>query len=428
MADETTGLLVLAGAGVAAYFVYETWFAPAPAAAAPASTPATPPTTTTPITQNWNWARHFGGRMPVNSGGIPIEAPFGAGEGIQTPVLPIQPVALAAAPGASGFARYGLAGLARFRGMGQVSVGPLAQAQFAGQINPSFISPSPYVPQPGSVLQAIPTYDYPTQAFAQQIASLLGGSVTQAPPQGDYASQASNIPDAYWVQLPNGQLVAPGNLFLPGEILSFPDECAAEAFFEDSIPDSVLSAACAGGGTGTTPAQMALANSNLTPAQQIVASNAIAGGAIATPSPSVPAAPTTPAVPNIPAPSVCSLAEMLAGTCNQTGVPSIPNPITPGGSQNSIIPGAAPITPISSPGNIVNGTPGSNLGNVGAPAPASGSSTSTSSTSTNSSATSGCFNPLSALFGAGDFCLGPIGIVEAGIAIVLVLMMLPRGR
>jgi hypothetical protein len=44
-----------------------------------------------------------------------------------------------------------------------------------------------------------------------------------------------------------------------------------------------------------------------------------------------------------------------------------------------------------------------------------------------SSTSAGCFNPLSALFGAGDFCLGPIGIVEAGIAIVLVLMMLPKG-
>jgi hypothetical protein len=137
------------------------------------------------------------------------------------------------------------------RGLGSVDVSAIAQAQASGQISPSFL-PVQYF-QPGYMapgqLSAMPQYLYATQGFAQQIAGLLGGSVVSAPPPGNY--QGTQIPNAYWVQLPDGSMVLPGNLFQPGTVLNFESECIAENYFAQSIPGGVESLACQGGASSS---------------------------------------------------------------------------------------------------------------------------------------------------------------------------------
>ena len=164
----------------------------------------------------------------------------------------------------TGLMATGLNGLRGFgRGLGAVSVGPLAQAQFSGQLQPSYLPTQYFQAGYSSTPQALPTYLYATQGFAQQVASLLGGTVVSAPPPGNY--QGTGIPNAYQVQLPDGSLVLPGNLFPPGVILSFQSECDAEASLVASIPGAQLSATCSGGGTGTTPTQLAVAQGSTIP-------------------------------------------------------------------------------------------------------------------------------------------------------------------
>ena len=140
--------------------------------------------------------------------------------------------------------------------LGGVSVSALAQAFFTGQLSPAFLPVQYFQPGylPPGQLSAMPQYLYATQGFASQIAGLLGGSVVSAPPPGNY--QGTGIPNAYWVQLPDGTMVLPGNLFQPGTVLSFQDECDAENYFAQSISGGVESATCQSGGTGLTPAQM----------------------------------------------------------------------------------------------------------------------------------------------------------------------------
>ena len=143
------------------------------------------------------------------------------------------------------------------RGFGAVNVGPLAQAQFSGQLSPSFDPTHYFQPAylPAGQESPLPDWLYATQGFASQLASLLGGSVTQAQPPGGY--NGTGIPDANWVSV-DGQMILPGNLFQPGTILSFPDECTAERYLVESIPGGQLSATCASGGTGQTPTQLAV--------------------------------------------------------------------------------------------------------------------------------------------------------------------------
>jgi len=164
----------------------------------------------------------------------------------------------------TGLMATGLRGLRGFgRGLGQVSVEAIATAQFQGQLTPSFLPQQYFQASYSQTPQALPLYLYATQGFASQIAGLLGGSVVSAPPPGNY--QGTGIPNAYWVKLPDGSMVLPGNLLQPGTVLGFQDECAAEQYFQGSIPGSELSATCAGGGTGITPTQLAVSQGATAP-------------------------------------------------------------------------------------------------------------------------------------------------------------------
>jgi len=167
----------------------------------------------------------------------------------------------------TGLMATGLQGLRGFgRGLaGAIDVSALAQAQFRGQITPSW-APAPMVlsgPDPDP--QPLPAWLYATQQFAQQLASLLGGTAVQAPPNYFFGTIVYNgqvtttLPPAWQVSI-GGQLVLPGALFQPGVILSFPDECTAENYFAESIPGATVSATCAAGGTGLTPTQLAIDN------------------------------------------------------------------------------------------------------------------------------------------------------------------------
>lgn len=224
------------------------------------------------------------------------------------------------------------------RGFGQIDIGPLAQAQFAGQLSPSFLPPQSFQPSylPAGQLSTLPVYDYATDSFASQVASLLGGSVVQAQPPGN--TNGTGIPNANWVSA-DGQMILPGNLFPPGVILDYPDECSAERNLVASIPGAVLSAACAAGGSGMTPTQLAVsqgATIPVTPSGQ----STIVGY---TPPPVSIATPALPAAP-------VSLPPAAGANQGQTNLGS-------------------PIPPAS---QIVSGTPGSNVSSAtGTPATSS---------------------------------------------------------
>lgn len=251
------------------------------------------------------------------------------------------------------------------RGFGSTDMGPLGQAQFTGQINPSFLPTQYFQPSylPAGQLSAIPTDDYATSGFASQIASLLGGSVVQAPPPGDL--NGTGIPPANWIRLSDGGMVLPGNLFPPGVILSFPDECTAEHELLGSVPGGVLSATCAGGGTGLTPSQMATTQAP-------------------TPTPTMPppAAITTPVIPvRIP----------VAQTVQAPQQGIVVAPPLPSSDQSVQI----GVTPNPVPATNPPGTP-------------------------TSASPSTCFNPISEWLSM-DTCLGPLGIVEWAVVAAIAL-------
>jgi len=223
------------------------------------------------------------------------------------------------------------------RGLGAVSVGPIAQAQFSGQLKPSFLPTQYFTAGYSNVPQALPTWLYATQAFASQIAGLLGGSVVSAPPPGNY--QGTGIPNTYWVQLGDGTMVLPGNLLQPGTILSFEDECSSENYFQQSIPGSVLSATCAAGGTGMTPAQLAQSKAPPPPVY-----------AVPPPTPIAPTG-TTPPIAVIPEPVQTPVAlspipsSSQTAPANQTAVqPAAQQPGTMQGSQQQQTQQQAPAT------------------------------------------------------------------------------------
>ena len=171
------------------------------------------------------------------------------------------------------------------RGLGQVSLGPLGQAQFSGQIDPAF-QPAPAWVEAGFLTTAPQMY-YMEPSSAQQIAALLGGSVVSCSPGGGHPVSSGCI------QMPNGQVFNPGPVWPPGVILDYGSECDVENALLQSIPDTVLSSTCAGGGTGETDTQLALANSGLTQQQQQVACNTIEGCTMQAPIISTPVTPVT---------------------------------------------------------------------------------------------------------------------------------------
>lgn len=151
----------------------------------------------------------------------------------------------------------------RRRGFGSIDVSKLAQAQFAGQLQEGYVSLQ-YQPNYEPGLQPWPLQEA-TQGFAQQVAQLLGGSAVQVPGNQLQNLPGSNYPSVWAVSLPGGGVVDPAQLFPAGVILSYPDECTAETSLVSQIPGAVLSSACAGGGTGMTPTQLAVSQGATAP-------------------------------------------------------------------------------------------------------------------------------------------------------------------
>lgn len=281
------------------------------------------------------------------------------------------------------------------RGMGATDVGPLAAAFFQGEVQPAFLGPQFYNGPLGEQEQAAEGW-YATTGFAQQVASLLGGSVIDVPPtaaaahlfsstpQGPPAA-GTNWPNAYTVQLPDGTIL-PGTLFPPGIVLSYPDECAAENALVGIVPGGQLSATCAGGGTGLTPTQLALQNGSLSPNLQQTAANEIQGG-------------------SVPPATAAALAAASA---------PIPTP-------------ALPITPVSTP----TPAPAQSSGSSAIVSPTVGSSTPPPAAnppgSQNAPTVSACFNPISQWLSM-DSCLGPLGIIEWAILAGGLLLAFSGGR
>ena len=249
------------------------------------------------------------------------------------------------------------------RGFGAIDVGPLAQAQFSGGLNPSFLPTQYFQPSylPAGQESPLPDWLYADSGFASQIASLLGGSVTQAPPPGGY--NGTGIPNANWVSV-DGQMILPGNLFQPGTVLAFPDECGAEKYLAASIPGSQMSSACSSGGTGQTPTQLAVSQGATVPVLPSGQSTIVAY---------TPPAP----VVSTPAPPV-----------------SIPTPVLPVSAPVSVT------APVLSPTTDAPKQAPPSYASFTAPAQSNGSQmiaapSSDTSQQSNTTATSGCFNPLS---------------------------------
>jgi hypothetical protein len=235
----------------------------------------------------------------------------------------------------TGLMPTGLRGLRGFGhglgALGQIDVGPLGQAIFSGQIQPSW-DPTPMVlsgPDPNP--QPLPAWLYPSQSFTQQLASLLGGTAVQAPPAYDfgtitYQGQVTNTLPPAWQVSVGGVLIMPGAIFQPGTILQFDSECAVENMLVQVISDAQLSSACASGGTGTTPTQLAIqqgATAPVTPSGQPTIVGYTPPAATNNPVTTTPivAQPTQPVAVSLPTTTPAQTVPSAAPTCSTIGTP-----------------------------------------------------------------------------------------------------------
>ncbi len=307
------------------------------------------------------------------------------------------------------------------RGFAGVDVGALGQAQFEGEINPSWLAPPMVTSGPDPNPQPLPAWLYPTQGFASQVAGLLGGSVAFAPPAYNFGTitvngqETTTLPNAYQVSV-DGQLVMPGNIWQPGSLLDFTDECDAEQYFAASIPGGQLSATCAAGGPGETTSQLAVQKGDSIPALPSGESTIVGY----TP-------PGTITVPGSTCPTGYSYLSGVYGGPSQCqlnqGTPAATSTMVP--AVASVVPVASPtpLTPVSLPAaaqssgsQVIAANPPAA---AGATPPVNPPAAGSQITATN---TSGCFNPISSLLSM-DSCLGPLGIIEwaalAGLALLL---------
>jgi hypothetical protein len=256
-------------------------------------------------------------------------------------------------------------------GLGQIDVEPLAQAVIASGWSPGFrpelTIQNPDIPGQTTQLSG---YLYATDAFAAQLAYLLGGSVVKGPLPNGYASDllpsGAPVPLTDYISV-DGQQILPGNLFQTGNALSFyGDLCMAEQYLVNSIPGGEFGPQCASYAATTPNPLITMSPTGTAPQAGVVATTAPA------------ATGTTPAATNVTTPTAVSV--------------------------------ATPVTMAPAPSQVVTSTPGANVGTVG-----------TTATPTTTATT--CFNPLSTLLGS-DTCLGPLGLYEwIGIG-VLALMLL----
>ena len=286
----------------------------------------------------------------------------------------------------TGLMGTGLRGLRGFgRGLGQVSVQAIAQAQFLGQISPSFMPTQYFTAGYSTTPQALPTYLYATSDFAGQIASLLGGSVVSAPPPGNY--QGTNIPNALWVQLSDGSMVLPGNLMQAGTVLSFEDECDAENYFASSIPGGQLSSTCSGGGTGLTPSQISNPPVTTTPVTTTpVSTTPIVTTPVSVSQPT--AAPVTFTLSDTCSTAQAKIAALqAAGQSNVVIWNQIPSSLAMCSVVEALNPSASIYDPATSGSGSQPGSVNSGSGNSGA----TGNTSSTSSTGATSTSNTGLY-------------------------------------
>jgi hypothetical protein len=128
---------------------------------------------------------------------------------------------------------------------GGTDVTALAQAFLSGLIHPSY---TPVVFQPSYLPSGQTTqtgaWENCDLATTQQVASLVGGSVFNAPPPGNYQYAAgTQIPQVPWVRVSGGSFVV-GDVFPPGVILNFQSLCAAANEIAASIPGGTVGASC----------------------------------------------------------------------------------------------------------------------------------------------------------------------------------------
>ena len=245
-------------------------------------------------------------------------------------------------------------------GLGAINVGPLAQAQFSGQIHPSWAPPPMVLSGVDPNPQPLPNWLYPTQSFAEQIASLLGGSAIQAPPaynfgEISYNGQETNVlPDAWQVSV-DGQNIMPGGLIYPNIVLSFEDECDAENYFAQEIPGAQLSPTCASGGAGMTPTQLAVSQGATPPVTPGGQSTIV--GYTPPPVTSVPKlpAPITSSTPTVPAGGSTVQPSTLAPPAPSQIAASLPGSNVTGSNAG----GPAPIAPQSNGSQLVQTGPAS---------------------------------------------------------------------
>lgn len=223
----------------------------------------------------------------------------------------------------TGLMTTGLHSLGGFgRGLGAVNVGPLAAAQFSGQLNPQY-SAQYWQPNYSSSPEQLPLYLTATQGFTQQLAGLLGGAAVQAAPPGNLNGHTPNV---WWVRLPDGSMILPGDLFPPGVILSYDSECSAESALASAISGGQMSRTCAAGGTGLTPTQLAV-DQGATPPVTPGGQSTIVGY---TPPPATPVqvanptgAPVSTVAPVSAAPATCSTIAASIQQLQQQGLSNV---------------------------------------------------------------------------------------------------------
>ena len=153
---------------------------------------------------------------------------------------------------------YGQGKFPTMRGLSSLSgvdVSALAQAMANHQIQPSYISGNFWYPgymTPGTK-DPLPDQKFATDATAQQIAGLLGGSVVKDVPNLAQVTpgqiwQGTGVPNANYIELPDGTRVNAGDIAavsqLSPSIYGLSTLCGYEQILTMTIPGAELGSGC----------------------------------------------------------------------------------------------------------------------------------------------------------------------------------------